>query len=213
MPRLFSYVLREDTGFAPNPYHGFCTLACCKPRIRKTAEKGDWIIGTGSNAKGKERGGYISYAMCVTDVLTFDQFWNDERFRAKRPNLCGNLDAACGDNIYRIGPDGQWCYIPAFHCEFSELETDTKINRVLISNDFIYWGGNGPPVPEFRGYNLCKKGPGHKVNFPQDVVEELISWIRGIQREGDNGVCGFPLDIGLSEKIRRKAKRTSILKK
>ena len=31
MPRLYSYVLRKDTGFAPNPYSGYCTLACCKP--------------------------------------------------------------------------------------------------------------------------------------------------------------------------------------
>lgn len=58
-PKLYSYVLREDTGFAPNPYHGFCTLACCKPLIRRRAEIGDWVIATGSNAKGKRRGGFL----------------------------------------------------------------------------------------------------------------------------------------------------------
>lgn len=32
---LYSYVIRQDSGFAPNPYYGVLTLACCKPRIRK----------------------------------------------------------------------------------------------------------------------------------------------------------------------------------
>ncbi|MBC6697349.1 Nmad2 family putative nucleotide modification protein [Hymenobacter puniceus] len=45
---LYSYVLRFDTGDAPNPYGGVCTLAVCKPAIRRTAQIGDWILGTGS---------------------------------------------------------------------------------------------------------------------------------------------------------------------
>ena len=27
MPKLFSYVVDHDLGFAPNPFGGFCTLA------------------------------------------------------------------------------------------------------------------------------------------------------------------------------------------
>jgi hypothetical protein len=30
--RLYTYIIRFDTGFAPNPFYGFCALACCKPR-------------------------------------------------------------------------------------------------------------------------------------------------------------------------------------
>ena len=32
---LFSYVVATDSGFAPNPFFGLCTLACCKPAIRR----------------------------------------------------------------------------------------------------------------------------------------------------------------------------------
>ncbi|WP_171031592.1 hypothetical protein [Eubacterium sp. BSD2780061688b_171218_H5] len=32
---VYEYVMKCDTGFAPNPFYGTCTLACCKPRIRK----------------------------------------------------------------------------------------------------------------------------------------------------------------------------------
>jgi hypothetical protein len=34
---VFSYVVAKDGGFAPKPFHAFCTLACCKPKIRETA--------------------------------------------------------------------------------------------------------------------------------------------------------------------------------
>lgn len=208
MTKLYSYVLRHDTGFAPNPYHGFCTLACCKGAIRGRAEIDDWIIGTGSDARGKWRGNHICYAMRVTEVLTFDEYWRDERFLAKRPNPEGDLTQSCGDNIYQFDyKTGCWYQkIPAYHCKSGEVEEDTSVDRVLISEDFIYWGGDGPLLPEFQGFNLVKTGPGYKVNFPERVVEEFIAWIRGLQTVGENGVCGKPLDLKLSEKSRRDAR-------
>jgi len=33
--RLYLYTMTYDSGFAPNPFHGICTLACCKPGIRR----------------------------------------------------------------------------------------------------------------------------------------------------------------------------------
>ena len=208
MVKLYSYVLREDTGFAPNPYHGFCTLACCKGPIRMRAVVGDWIIGTGSDARGKWRGNHISYAMRVTEVLTFDEYWRDERFLAKRPNPDGDLTESCGDNIYRFDYEtGCWCQeFLAYHCESSELEEDTSVDRVLISDDFLYWGRSGPLLPEFLGYTLIKVGPNYKVKFPGRVAEEFVAWIRRLQAQGQRGVCGKPLDLKLSEKLRREAR-------
>lgn len=42
---VYSYIVTHDTGFAPNPFHGVLTLACCKPAIRRAAEVGDVIVG------------------------------------------------------------------------------------------------------------------------------------------------------------------------
>ena len=53
--KLFSYVVARDYGFAPNPFFSTCTLATCKPKIRRTASVGDWIIGTGSKKKWPTR--------------------------------------------------------------------------------------------------------------------------------------------------------------
>ena len=43
--KLYSYIIKSDLGFSPNPFWGKCTLACCKPVIRKTAKPGDWVVG------------------------------------------------------------------------------------------------------------------------------------------------------------------------
>ena len=45
---IYSYIVRYDSGFAPNPFYGYCTLANCKPIIRGHAQVNDWVVGTGS---------------------------------------------------------------------------------------------------------------------------------------------------------------------
>ena len=70
--RLFSYVVARDYGFAPNPFFGVCTLATCKPNVRRIARPGDWVVGTGSAAHNRE--GYLVFAMKVAEALTFDQY-------------------------------------------------------------------------------------------------------------------------------------------
>jgi len=65
-PRLFSYCVDYDLGSAPNPFWGVCTLAICKPKIRRAAKREDWIVGTASKKFGKHAG-FVIYAMKVTD--------------------------------------------------------------------------------------------------------------------------------------------------
>jgi hypothetical protein len=62
---LYSYVVVHDTGFSPNPFFGFCTLACCKPEIRRKAEEGDWIVGLTPKAQGNK----VVYFMQVDEVM------------------------------------------------------------------------------------------------------------------------------------------------
>lgn len=77
---LFSYVLASDTGFAPNVSDGYCTLACCKPKIRSAARVGDWVMGTLPKSIDQNRLGYI---MRINEILSFDDYFNDERFKNK----------------------------------------------------------------------------------------------------------------------------------
>ena len=196
---MHSYVVARDYGFAPNPFFGFCTLATCKPKIRETANIGDWVVGTGS--KTGNRDGQVVYAMRVTDALSFDRYWRDPRFKEKRPNLHGSKKQAFGDNIYhRDRRSGQWRQADSHHSlpdgspNQRNIDHDTQTDRVLLSDDFVYWGGNGPRIPRrlrnFRGVDICG-GRGHKNSFSEDMINEFVAWMRGT---GDTGFCGMPLD-------------------
>ena len=94
---VFSYVIEHDLGFAPNPYNGVCTLACCKPRIRKKAELGDYILGMG--AVRPKLQGHITFWMRVDEIVTFDEYWSEIRFRRKSL-LWRATYLRYGDNIY-----------------------------------------------------------------------------------------------------------------
>ena len=198
--KLYSYVVARDFGFAPNPFYQFCTLGTCKPKIRKHAEIGDWIVGTGSKTRRRE--GRIVFVMRVTETMSFDCYWSDSRFAQKKPNLRGSKKQAFGDNIYyRNSETCRWCQLDSHHSlpdgkpNKKNVENDTKTDRVIISNDYIYWGGEGPRIPEpfrnFCGSDLCKAGIGHKCNFPDSMVVEFVNWILTLK---DKGYCGTPLD-------------------
>ena len=165
--RLFSYVVRRDYGFAPNPFHGTCTLSTCKPDIRSSTSLGDWIVGTGS--KTKNRQGNLVYVMQVDEAMTFNQYWTDIRFRRKKPRLAGSLKQAFGDNIYLRHRDGPWQQSNSHHSledgspNLNNIRRDTKADKVLIGGVYAYWGGSGPEIPlgfrDWEGHDICKSGP------------------------------------------------------
>jgi hypothetical protein len=74
-PLLFTYTILIDDGAAPNPFRGMCSLAICKPGIRRTARKGDWIAGLGSRtAPSGDLTGRLVYAMRVEAVLSLEEY-------------------------------------------------------------------------------------------------------------------------------------------
>jgi hypothetical protein len=197
--RVYSYVVARDFGFAPNPFYGFCTLATCKPTIRRTAQVGDWVIGTGS--KGKGRNGRLVFAMRVSDDMTFNEYWADPRFAPKRPSLSGSLKQAFGDNIYHRTPGGEWSQENSHHSMHDgtanpvNVDHDTCTDRVLISDHFAYWGGQGPEIPgEFRNWNgldVSLGGRGHRCRFPDEFVSRFAHWLDEV---GMTGYVGEPED-------------------
>lgn len=155
--KLYSYVVVRDYGFAPNPFHGVCTLATCKPKIRETASIGDWIVGTGSKVNYSED--RLVFVMRVTDSMTFCEYYASAEFQIKKPNMRGSLKQAYGDNIYHKDERGIWIQDNSHHSwndgstNCNNLEKDTEVDRVLIASEFIYWGGYGPIIPsKFFGY-------------------------------------------------------------
>ena len=192
---LFSYVVRYDSGFAPNPFHEYCTLATCKPKIREGAGVGDWVVGTGSANAAVGRGGHLVYAMKVTAELSTRCFWSDPRFEAKKPDLYHSWVSAAGDNIYEpLGPL-EWRQLNSYHSQadgspnLHHVRRDTSVERVLVSEDYVYFGGQGPKLPErfLSGENmgLVHEGPGYRRVREDEVIDSFEGWVRSL------GVCGY----------------------
>ena len=193
---LFAYVVKWDHGFAPNPMFGICTLATCKPDIRKKAVVGDWIVGTaGARLKLPDR---AIFAMRVTELSTYDDYWRDPRFLSKRPVLEGSYKVRFGDNIYhRFDRTGPWLQADSRHSKdnavanVKNLKRDTgKTDKVLISDDFIYWGDQAPVLPAgLAGLHLGHQG--HKEHFSADETSAFIAWVSGLNKRGR---IGDPVD-------------------
>lgn len=199
---IFSYVVRYDSGFAPNPFYGICTLATCKPLIRQHAKIGDWIVGCGSADKSVRRGGHIVHAMRVTETLTFEQYDADPRFQSKKPVRNGSRKQSAGDNIYfpTNGTNG-WSQRDSFHSASNggpnpdHIGNDTSVDRVLISDDFVYFGGEGPRFPadlqDVKGRHICKDGIGRSKFTDATMEAKLVAWL---DTTGPRGFQGKPFE-------------------
>lgn len=191
----FSYKITRDYGFAPNPFFGYCTLACCKPHIRAKAEVGDWIIGTGA-IENKLLYNLI-FLMKVSEKLSFEDYWNDKRFERKKPLLNGSLKQIHGDNIYYKEND-QWCQLDSHHSFHDGVMNETNLKQdlsgkfVLISNQFIYLGTKNFRVPS-KYIELC---PNSKQRDYLTIVNEELAneFIAFLQEKYLSGVNGEPIN-------------------
>ncbi len=162
---------------------------------------GDWIIGTGSRQKNKRRGDFLVYVMRVTETMTFNEYWENKKFHSKKANLRGSKKQAFGDNIYFKNEENEWEQLNSHHSHANgkpnrnNIHRDTQIDKILVSEDYAYWGDCGPKIPskfrEWPGYDLCKKGPGYKNYFPKEFVDAFVNWFRSLNNKGR---LGEPLD-------------------
>jgi len=149
---LYAYTIARDFGFAPNPFHNCCTLATCKPGIRKSAKVDDWIIGIGGrNLKKNYRRCIL--LMKVTEKVSFQEYWDQERFSLKKPVRNGSNVMMLGDNIYHKDKNGAWMQEDSHHSNqdgspnLDNLNQDTRTtDQVLISKCFFYFGNKAQSV-------------------------------------------------------------------
>jgi len=142
---LYAYSITRDFGFAPNPFHGVCTLATCKPDIRSSATVGDWVLGIGGgNIRGASRKCIL--LMKVTKKISFQEYWSDLVYSIKKPLRNGSRVRMLGDNIYHREANGKWVQEDSHHSQPDgtinqvNLARDTKSDNVLISDFFLYFG-------------------------------------------------------------------------
>lgn len=189
--RLYSYVVARDYGFAPNPFYGVCTLATCKPDIRRDAAVGDWIAGIAS--KSDQSIPSLVYAMRVDEVLTYDAYWQAPRFLAKKPTRNGSVKQLFGDNIYHQDKNGVWQQLDSHHSledgkpNQRNIENDTRSVGVLVGWRFAYWGSQAIPIPEefldFEGHSILVNR-GYKWRHPNAMVTAFVQWFESLGMQG-----------------------------
>ena len=185
--KLFSYIIKSDLGFSPNPFWGACTLACCKPAIRRTAEVGDWVVGIRGKMLYKklklpktidplQKYGII-YAMRVSDKLTFDEYY--VKFPEKRPDL-KNAETIYrrGDNIYKPIKKGDYEQLESQHTikkAFENKIKDLSGKFVLISDEFYYFGSKPIKIPNKLKSLIC--GRANKSNLNDTIKRPFVKFI------------------------------------
>lgn len=193
---LYSYVVTRDFGFAPNPFGKYCTLATCKPQIRATAMVGDWVIGTGSDSQRCAMGNRLIYAMQVSEIMCFANYWNDSRFQYKKPVMNGSKKQKYGDNIYYFDEtQNKLLQVNSHHSledgeiNIKNYQKDTGGKRVLISTNFWYFGENAPQIPVQLANNIVKCGIGYKRVDDKKLIDTFIAWL---EDKGERGYKGAP---------------------
>lgn len=200
---LFSYVVATDSGFAPNPFFGVCTLACCKPAIRRAIggrllrqsgradiaelRKADpcyiraqniWVVGlAGSELRDRPRRSVV-YVMQVTDVLDFESYYRE--FPQKRPVRrlpATSADPAWhGDAIY-TGNDPATArqLAPSAHSKGDDEDEGNKWHD--LGGRYVLVSDHfvyfGPDAPYLPIEGKLHRGRGHRSNHSPEAIAEL----------------------------------------
>jgi hypothetical protein len=177
LERLFSYCIPVDDGAAPNPYWGYCTLAICKPGIRRAAQVGDWVIGTGSRRSPiGDVSRHLVYAMQITDKLRMEEY--DAWAKCQCPRKIPQWTAR--DHRHRLGDAiYDFCVSPpsvrdSVHGEHNRRR-DLSGKFVLISNSFIYWGDRPKRLPRAL-WPLAQQRQGHRSHSNAALLKPFLKW-------------------------------------
>jgi hypothetical protein len=203
------YVQPWDFGMAPNVDGGVCTLATCKPAIRRNTKLGrEWVLAVGAVktvmhvAGGKKTfenwKDRLVYAMIPDERLTYDEYFNDPRFAAKIPHSRQEP----GDNIYHLDRTGKHyeavdC-VNDIHRSDSQLRFDPDFSAAdmqapvaMVAHDFWYWGENAPHLAD-TGLKpktietLMHAKRGHLVVRDPEIIRDVVDWLRA-QEPGVHG--------------------------
>lgn len=149
---------------------------------------GDWVAGVGgANTAISHK---MVFLMRVDEICTFDEYWEDPRFLVKRPRFDGNYQQCYGDNIYHhIG--NEWMQENSHHSYVdginqNNLLHDTRIDRVLLSFYYWYFGENAIELPEEFAEAIAAGRPYKKL--PDNICANIVDWVGCHYEMGQQGL-------------------------
>lgn len=189
--RLYVYKLVADNGGAPCVWRGLLSLAICKPKIRRSAKKGNIVFGFG----GRKYCGRLIYIARVTEKPVTGDYYRKRQY-ARRP-----------DCIYRdIEGKARRKRGAQYHTRSDERRKDVgmrfKRADVILSRDFRYFGRKGTDdyKHKFSAIAALVEGlrRGHRVNHSANLRRELLELKRRVWRKYRRMTIGAPTDVDRS---------------
>jgi hypothetical protein len=175
-------------------------LAICKPVIRRGAQVGDWVVGTGSkHSPMGDVSGQVVYAMRVSQKLTmadYDLLTRSTLTRKLPVWTHRDRRRRLGDSIYDFEADPPVQRV-GVHLDGNRA-TDLSGDYVLLSDHFFYFGDVPQPLPDDL-LSIVKQGQGHKSVSNAPFAEAFMTWIEGLGLKA-NTLHGNPqLDLFIDE--------------
>ena len=188
MKKLYTYIVTEDTGLAPNPFFQWCTLAVGLPnRMHIRAYKGDWIAGFFHQFQHYQ----LLYVMEVERRLTLRDYFYHSDFDCKKPDIQGTDEQKCGDNFYSFENDSWIQYETLYHRGNQYLKKDTRYNPpVFASRKYWYFGKNAVDVPQ-QFEELIAKQNIQANHISTSRVSAFCQWVKGYK----TGMHAYPRDF------------------
>ncbi len=183
--RLFTYKVAHDGGSAPNPFHGICTLAICKPAIRSVAKEGDVIVGLACGADEAR----IIYCMVVDKSVKWSEYiegcksGNIAGLESKKYNLKKKIPTHSndqGDCIWNSADDysdplDSW----SGHDGEYDFNRDVKNGKnVLLGATFWYFGkGDKKSITlPLELKDIIIRGQGHRSNANDQYRNDFVTF-------------------------------------
>lgn len=190
--KLLKYVMTTDSGLAPNPYFGVCSLALCTPNhMNARLDIGDWVVAHSSKSTGQR----LVYAMCLTRILDMSAYF--AAFPNKRPDPSGSREQQSGDNLY-YRDHGRWARLPSAEHNTEECFLHDRNRLVYLAEgaDNFWYFGAASTVPGLDGFAdqfpwLIKDRQGFSYVRDEQCIDEFAEWLRAL---GQCGLIGQPRD-------------------
>ena len=201
--RLFTYKVAHDAGNAPNPYHGVCTLAICKPAIRRVAKPSDVVVGFGCGSDERR----IVYCMEVEHVISWQTYVDACRGKVRLNGIAESMLRnkipaamnATGDCIWTSGVAFEEA-LPSWsrHAGEGTFGVDVSSGRnVILSTRYWYFGRGDRfaiQLPPDLSLDRLIPGRGHQSDVNQRYRDDFVRFFnaelasRGVRGFGMHGV-------------------------
>lgn len=189
----------------PIHFGALALFVICKPIVRRKAQIGDWVVGTGSkNSPIGNIGGKVVYAMKVTEKMTMQDYDSyTKRILPKKIPKIRSRDwrSKLGDSIYDFYASSPPKLRESVHTEENKAR-DLRGEYALLSKEFFYFGDKPQVLPNILK-PIVKEGQGHKGPSNADYVDDFLKWLYGLGYRSCSLLGKPQIDVFKDEETRR----------